>query len=401
MSLQACYELALENHPQRRNIELLAEAGRLRSQIIEAESKPDFNLAARATLQSETVSLPFDIPNQPGIELPLFQMRASVEGSYTIYDGGLNEARREVEEAVLRTEQQAVRVELEKLKPVVNEHFFSLLLIREKIEIIEGSIRVLQQKERALRGGVREGAVLPRQADQLKVEILRMQSSREELVRQLDAHAGSLGVLLGRQVDAAVELELPELELPADLEIDNRQAEIQQFDDQMRQILSQKQLWQARRRPRVSSFLEAGVGYPNPLNFFEDVLSPFAMGGLSLRWAITDWKQKEREMEILDLRAQIVKEHEASFRQRVSQKDEQFMASIRGARRQYRYDEDILKLQQQILQSTAGEFERGVITASEYLEQVHAEIRARIDRYAGMLQLIRLKVEYLTHKGWM
>ena len=46
----------------------------------------------------------------------------------------------------------------------------------------------------------------------------------------------------------------------------------------------------AKRKPKLFAYGQAGLGYPNPLNFLDSDLAPYALGGLTFIWPLTSGK---------------------------------------------------------------------------------------------------------------
>lgn len=398
ITLGEAYEQAASHHPLGKRKVLLEEATRLSLEQIDAARLPDISLNAQGQFQSENVRVPFEIPGQEPIELPLLTAQAAVEAQYLLFDGGLAEARREVERSNLLAEQQRVSTDLYRLNKQVDQAFFSVLLLRARHAILENNLGALEAKVAQLRAGVRHGAVLPETVDELEVEALRLESEIEETLGQQQAALGSLSELTGLPLSDSTQLILPDLEdfSPAR---ELQRPELQLFEQQKSSVLAREQLLTASRKPKLSAFARGGVGYPNPLNFFDTEVSPFGLVGLRFSWKIFDWNKTDLERQSLLVQSRLLENSRQAFEYRIQIEEEPYLESIATLERLLERDEAIVALQQKILSRSSARLDSGVITPAEYLDQVNAGIQAQLQLETHRLQLQKAKVNYLTLKG--
>jgi len=398
LTLEECYHKARAIDPLSRKGELLAQAQELRLEDIDARRLPEIVFNGEARLQSENVKSPFEIPGEGPIELPLFIARASVDASYAIYDGGAATARRNYESFSLATDQQAVATDLDNLNRQVNQYFFGVLLQRARERTLLVSLDNLTSKIGQLEAGVRHGVVLESELAKLQVEALRLQSQIEQTRGNARALVRTLGNLIGEDLPLDVSLETPAFQDFGFTPAIDRQ-ELRLFEAQQSQILANEQLLTASRRPKVNAFAQAGVGYPNPLNFFDTQISPFAIVGLRVQWKIFDWNQTKNNRQLLTVQSQIVENQRQVFEKNLNVVEDKFREDLATLEGQLQRDQEIVQLQGAILRQTSAQLDQGVITSSDYLEQVNAETQARLDLETHRLQIQQLQADYLTHKG--
>ncbi len=399
LKLEECYRLVQENDPAAARTALLQRGSELRTAQIDADRLPSISWNASAAIQTETVDLPIEFPGIDPIDLPLYRAQTTLDGQYALYDGGLAAARRQAEAAQLQADRQSVTVELEKLKDNVNEYFFGVLLLREKVAILETSRRNLEQKVETLEAGQRHGVVLESEVDKLRVEILRLSARIDQANGDARALLAVLADLTGRTLPEDVALIVPPPAKDPVPETPLQRAELQLFESRKASILANEQLITARRRPKVGAFVQAGLGYPNPLNFFDDTVSPFAVAGLNFSWAIVDWGKDDRDRQLLTVQSQLVDNQRAAFEHRLDALEGKFREDLVAMQRQIERDKEIVELESKILRQVSSQLDNGVITSTEYLDQVNAETRARLNLESHLLQLQQIKVNYLTQRG--
>ncbi len=398
LTLEECYQKAKAIDPLSQKGQLLEQAQALRLDNIDAARLPEIILNGEARLQSENVKSPFEIPGEGPIELPLFVARASVDANYAIYDGGVANARRTYETFSLAADQQAITTNLEQLNRQVNQYYFGILLQRARERILQVSLDNLNSKISQLEAGIRYGIVLEGELAKLKVQALRLESQIDQTQGNARALIRTLGNLIGEELPEDIELTRPAFQDFAFTPSIGRQ-ELNLFEAQKSQIMANEQLLTAMRRPQVSAFAQAGFGYPNPLNFFDTKVSPFGIVGLRLRWKIFDWNKTANDRQLLSVQSQIVDNQRQVFEKNLNVVEDKYREELATLEGQLRRDQEIVRLQAQILQQAAAQLDQGVITSSDYLEQVNAEAQARLDLENHRLQIQQLQADYLTHKG--
>ena len=399
LTLSACYEQAREAHPLSARGTWLLQANALQLEQIEAGRKPTIQWKAAASIQSEVVDLPFQAPGIEPINLPLYRAQSTVEANYLLYDGGLTDARQAMESSALLTRQQEVEVSLEQLKAQINQAYFGILQLRAQREILLATHTDLQNKLGTVQAGVRHGAVLETEADKLEVEIYRLDMRQEETEGQLKGLVAVLGALIGEELSPEVVLILPESDEGLPLEEEVLRPELRLFDLQKQEIQSRQALVDASRRPKVAAFAQAGLGYPNPLNFFDESLSPFGVAGVNFTWDIVDWKKADRDRELISVQQALVDNQREVFLKNLSVQDGRYREELASLDQLIERDRQVMELQEKILSQTSAQLDHGVITASEYLTQVNALLQSRLQLEAHRIRREQVKVDFLTHKG--
>ncbi len=398
LALTDCYKLVKENFPLAGKSALLAKVSDLKIKNIDAAKYPEVDLKVLGTLQSDNISLQLPIPHSEAIDLPLYKGQAYLDAKYTIYDGGVREARKRMEVAELQSDQQNVEVELEKLRDQVNQQFLGIHLLKAKYEILKNVKADLQERVATLNAGKKHGVVLPVAIQKLEVEILRLDAKLTET----KGAEMTLRKVLGKLLDISI-TETTQLILPENMEISTTEKcnrpELNYFQLQKDRIAAAGQLLDAKRKFKVGAFLKAGVGYPNPVNFFDDGVAPYAIGGVQLSWSILDWGKTDREKEIITIQNEIIEQQKESFLRNISVQDEKYLADIEKMQRLIENDKKITELQEKIKTGVEAQLKNGIITATEYLTEVNKVTQAKLNRKIHELQLLQLKLDYLTNNG--
>ncbi len=398
VQLEQCYEWALEQLPSGRRPALLEEQTRLKKEQIDLSRLPQLQLNASASYQSDVVQFPLDVPGMDIPELPLFRAQTAVDGSYLLYDGGLSEAQKGLEETALNTNLQKVLVDQYPVHAQVNQAFFGLLLSHAQVRILEQGAENLQNRIRTLEAAKAGGVALQIDIDQLEVRRLELLQQIAQLKGKAVEGTQMLETLTGQSFSESTEWTLPQY---ADFQFDRpvERPELELFQLQKLQITAQEGLIEAARKPKINLFVQAGLGYPNPLNFFDDSLSPFALGGVGFTWTITDWKKSSVDRQLLSVQTQLVDNQQAGFLDQIEKMKSPFRDRLQTLQELVKQGEKIKILQEGILATFSNQLDQGVLTSTDYIEQLNKTTQAQLNVELYQLQMSQLKTEYLTLIG--
>jgi outer membrane protein TolC len=397
VSLADCYRLAEANTAIAQNPQLLEKITALKLENVDASRLPTLQWNAKATWQNEVFGLPFSFPGVE-VNIPKTNIVTNVEANYVVLDGGLAEAKKIVEKAKLSVDNQSVAVELNKLREQVDKFFFGAMLLQEQTKTLDLTLMDLQAKTAQVEAAVKHGVALESEVLKLKVEQLKIQSKIEEVQSDRRALLSVLSSLIGQNLDSNAMLAPPNPQSAIQNPQSNR-PELALFDLQKQQVLATAGLIDAQWKPKVAAFATTGLGYPDPLNFFDDKISPYFIGGVQIQWKFWDWKQAEREREVLSVQSQLIENQKQMFTQTLQHQDGKFREDIAKLQNQIRRDEEVAQLQAEILKQLSSQLENGVATATDYLLQSDAELQARLAMEAHRVQLAQVEAAWRTWVG--
>lgn len=392
-----CHSRALEGHPLSSEKVLLDQSGEIRIKNVSAEWYPSIDLNGQYTWQNEVVSFPFEgLPGLDVPEMPHYNYKLALDIQQTVYDGGLVNAKRGLEQTSLEVGRQQVEVNLGKLKEQVNQVFFQILVLRQQEKTLKLKLEVLEEKLAMLESGVRNEAIGITDLDALRVEILRV----EQQLAEIGIGSGSALMILGKltcqEFPPGVVLELPEAEIPGGS--DKTRAEEILFGLQIEQLDAGRNLLSVQRRPRA--FVFGQLGYGNPaLNFFKDEFRSFYIVGAGLQWKVWDWHRTGRQKEDLAVQQDIIRSRQAAFDESLQVGIAELLADIRKYEEVMERDREIVRLRKEISDVAGSQYENGIITASDYIRELNAETEAMIMKDLHEIQLAYSKIRYLTHTG--
>ena len=400
LSLQEAYELAEQAYPLTAQGGLLRSASAIRQEQIDKGRLPQISWNAQASLQSEVVSLPFELPVPGGssLDLPLYRVQTTADLTYNLYDGGRLAAKKEEEQARLAVSEAELRVNMEGLKAQVNQYVFSILLKREQFQIIATSVERLRARITQAEAAIKYGVQLEQELKRLQAEELRLESELQQIEGQIDAVREGLSVLLGRPLQKGTVFQMPEenaLIPGAEL----TRPELELFDLQQAQTVAGLSGIEAAQKPVVGAFVQAGVGTPNPLNFFDDSLSPFAIGGVQFSWNFVDWGKGDRNRQLLQIQREMIGQQRLAFTNRIEQQEVQARTEMATFDALIDRSEEITQIQEEVLQQVEVQLREGTALAADYITQSTAVRQAQLNTRRYRLQRQQLYIQLLTLKG--
>jgi len=393
LTLDQAMSRAVSAYPSLRQRGLIRQSEQLSQENLSRQLLPQLSLSAQATLQSDVTQL--RIPNAPFQVEPLSkdQYRGVADLSQIVYDGGQISAQRNLSTARSLVETERVAVELHLLKERIQQLYFGILNAEQQmalIGIVESDIEAgIRRTEAQLAGGTAYRSALA----MLKAERLRTGQRRMEIGATNRGFRKALGVLTDISLNDSTHLEIPGRQTAGE---ESKRPEMALFDAQRNAALAEKKLIDSRSAPRASVFVQGGYGRPG-LNMLQNEFAWFGMGGIRLIWQLQSLYTAKRDRAQADLRVASVNLQEETFQQNNRAQIQQQQAELEQLNLMILADEEIIQLRRTVKEAALAQLEAGVINASDYLREVHAEEMARQESQARLLR----KSQILCRIYWM
>ena len=156
---------------------------------------------------------------------------------------------------------------------------------------------------------------------------------------------------------------------------------------------------EANTKPRVNAFANVGIGYPNPLNFFDETVAPYAMAGVSVSYLLFDWGKVNRDKQILSIQSEMIDNEKETFEHQLNIQKSKYFQEVRNIESRIDHTEEIADLQKRILEQMQVQLDNGIITVTEYLLQSNTELQTRQKLKIYESQIEQVKVDFLTKWG--
>jgi hypothetical protein len=290
LSLRALHEAAIARDARAGAAALIRQQGALRDRVIASDRIAQPQLNAQATHQSDVTALPLRIPGSDIPNPPYTRYQLTLDLDQPLYDAGSVSARRAVEQRRTDEGEAELRARLYGLTFEVNVSVFTLLLQQEQRDELLAVQRALDQRLAETRLRVREGAALGRDTSALLAERLRVDELLGAVASRRAAAASQLASLTGRTVDDKATLAIAGLASSAASAVARHDAantrarpEFARFDATRARLTEEVAATAVDGRPRVSAFVQAGVGQPG-LNQLRPDADAFYIAGVRAAW---------------------------------------------------------------------------------------------------------------------
>ena len=305
VTLDLCYEKAIEQYPLTRQGELLSSGNDLTLKNLNKNYMPQMQLNGQLHYQSDVTKVPVQDLPVFGVE-PLSKdwYKVTLDVNQVIYDGSSTSRQKEMEEVNYEISRQNLEVELFNLKKRINQVFFNLILLAENQKILALHKNTLESKLISIQSGVKNGSILASNEDILKAEIISMEQSIEEISISQAANLAIMNEYTALGLTENTVFVLPKVILETEAYKNNR-PEYRLVSMEQRKIETSKKLMGSETLPRLSAFGQAGYGRPG-YDMLKNSFDDFYMLGARLSWNFFDWNRTRKDKEILDLQHEII-----------------------------------------------------------------------------------------------
>lgn len=392
-----CYKRALETYPSVKQDELYKRIHDIQINTFKAGNLPQVALSGQASYQSDVTELPIHLPN---VSIPTVDhdaYKATLDFSQVIYGGGSSLQQSDLEDINLKLNQQNLETELYKLKERINQYFVTILLIDENIKLNNLLSDDLSAKLSRIESGVRNGTTLESNADVIKAEIIKTGQRITESRYNREAAIKMLSELISDTLSAEAVFELPDPVVNTSV-FNNNRPEYLLFDLQLARFDSQKKLVTTRLNPRVTGFATLGYGRPG-LNMLLNEFDTYYIFGAKLTWNLWNWNQTRNDRNVLDLHSGITRTQKETYDKNVAVSVHQYIADISKYEQLIIADKQIIELRGNITKSASSQLDNGVITSTDYMQELNAEMQAKLNLATHMIQLKQARINYLAATG--
>jgi outer membrane protein TolC len=397
VTLEQCYQQAMQHFPVVKQKELLLQSTDLEIKKLNTQYLPQLALNVQATYQSDVPHIPVESPVFTVPEVPKDQYKGTIDLNQVIYDGGAIKRQKDIKSSALLAQQQNIEVQLYQLKIQVTNLFFNVLLSEAQLEVNDLLSQNIDNQLNKVQAAVDNGVMIASGASVLKAELIKTQQQKNAITQNKIAAVAMLQELTGLAIDTASAFKYPQTTFSASNEFSARpeyklyQLQQQTLDLQQKGILS-------RQLPRLGAFAQGGFGRPG-FNLLNPELKPIYIAGLKLSWSPWHWNEDKYDRQIITINKSVIDNQREVFdiNNRIALLKQS--ATIQSLQQQIALDDDVIALREEITRSASAQLENGVITSTDYLIELLAEQQARLSMKTHAIQLEQAKSEYLLTVG--
>ena len=385
ITIEQCMELARQNYPQIRQLNLIEEAARYDIASVSKSWLPKFSISGKATYQSDVVEMPFDIPGF-SFNLPHDQYSAVGEISQTIWDGGTSKSQKEIYTSGARVQQKQTEVSMYAINDRVAKIYLGILLIDWQLKQNDILWKSLERNAVEVQALIDNGTAYRSDLDMIKVKMLDCTRQKEELLSDRTAYIGMLEKLTGMELDG-VELTVPEADNASPVTSEISRPELELYDAQILQNEAQLHQLNSKISPRFSLSLQGGIGRPG-LNILKNSFQPYWTAGIRMSWDIGALYTRKDEKRKIDTQTRTIETERETFLFNTKLNATQMRSAIDKARGQLERDREIIALQESIRNAGEEQYRSGTISMTDLMDRIDDEYNARVTEGIHRIQLL-------------
>lgn len=383
VTLDECQRLAQENYPLIKQYDLIRQTTDYSVSNISKGWLPQISAMAQATYQSDVMTLPTPLQTMLGQQgfdvegLRKDQYRVGIDINQTVYDGGLISGQKNVARLEGEVQTAQTTTDLYTVRQRVNDIYFGILLLDEKIRLNEDLQTLLQSNLDKLQSMLANGIAMQSDVNTVMAEKLKAKQQATELASSRKSLVDMLAVFIGKK--------FTDLTMPQDVIVptmENNCPELHLFDTQIELANAQENLLNARLLPKLSVFAQGYYGYPGYDQFdamFNHDWKLNGMIGVRLSWNIGALYTRKNDRAKLNTRRGLVETARETFLFNNHLLEIQQTAGIAKYRQMITDDREIVALRSDVRRSAESRLEHGIIDTDNLLQEITRENQSRID----------------------
>ena len=402
VTLDECQQWAAENYPLTQRYDLLEQTSKYTLENLQKGWLPQITASAQATYQSAVVELPNALKSmmeQMGTEvkgLKKDQYKVALDVNQAIFDGGMIKNQKEVAKLQQQVQNAQNDVDLYALKDRINNLFFSVLLMDERLKLnsdLQNLLQVNLDKLQAMKEG---GVVMQSDVDRVKVELLQAKQTEVELESSKNSLLQVLALFCGKKSSELTNLQKPAMQDASGI---NNRPELTLFDSQIRLAEAQEKVLKSSLRPKIGLFAQGYYGYPG-YNMYEDMFShKWSLNGLigaRITWNISNFYTNKNERRKLAVQRELVENARDVYLFNNNLQNTQDLETISRYQKLMKEDDDIILLRKAVRESTEAKLEGGIINTSDLVKEITSENQASIAKSTHELEMLKAIYEQKT-----
>lgn len=370
VTLEECQTMARENYPAISRFSIIEQSKNYTLANANKAYLPQLSLEAKATYQSDVITIPLDMP---GIEIPVpdkDQYQIVAQANQIIWDGGKIAAKKEMIEAGAVVEEKTLETELYSLRERVNQLYFGILLVQEQLKQQVVMEEELQRNHDIVESYVENGIANQADLSTVKIEMLKAGQQRIQMESAQTAYLQMLSILIGNKISKETEFVKPSVSNDNSSVIIKR-PELELFSAQEATIDAQTNELKSTIMPTIGAFVQGGYGKPG-LNMLQNEFDAFFLGGVKLSWNFGSLYTYKNSVKSNELKKLSIDTQRDTFTHNLNMQISQQQNEIEKYRKTMKDDEEIIRLQQQIKDAAEAKVENGAMTVSDMLKELTA-----------------------------
>lgn len=398
MTLETCQELAREHYPEVKQYDLIRLTEQYDLSNAARAWLPQLSLSAQATWQNEVPEFPEALSgmlSRAGVTIPGLkkdQYKVGLELNQTIWDGGKSNADKRLARTEAAEQRAMTDVDLYTLKKHVNELYFGILLLEEKLSQTYRTIALLESNLDKMRSLVTNGTALASDADAVEAELLTARQRATQIEASRTSYRKMLELFIGEPLQE--NLLRPEFEEMATTEL--TRPELALFDAKKNRLAAQEALIKSSTRPKFGFFAQGYYGYPSMDYFASMMLNEWRwnlLTGIRMSWNFGAYYTKKNSLNKLRTAQQSIDLQHDVFRFETDLQISQETGDIARLRKTIADDARIVSLRQSVREAAESKLRNGIIDTNDLLQKITDEAAARSAQSVHEIELLKALYE--------
>ena len=317
------------------------------------------------------------------------QYKLAVDVSQNIWDGGLTKANKAIAKADAAEQRSRVDVSLYQLKMRVDQLYFGILLLDERVAQVKNAINVLESNLGRMKSYQKNGVARQSDVDAVEAELLTTLQTLKQIEASRSSYRRMLEVFIGSKLSDAT------LKRPKMAEVESRvsaRPELAMFDAQTNLLSSKRQALRASLMPRFSAFAQGFYGYPG-LDMFKDMMSSKwtlnALVGVRMTWNLSAFYTKKNDIAKLNAAGQQVALQRDVFLFNTQMQTVQDDGEIDRLKSAIEDDKRIVELRKSVRVAAESNLKNGMIDATDLLQKIADENNALLNLSTHEIELLQ------------
>lgn len=394
-SLDECQRLAREHYPVVRQYDLIARTEQYDLSNAARAWIPQIALSAQATWQTDVAKYPDALSSmlaQQGVTISGMrkdQYKVAVDISQNIWDGGQSKASRAIAEAEATERRNRTDVDLYDLQARVENIYFSILLLDERVAQTKALISLLESNLSRMQVYNKNGIATQADVDAVEAELLTARQTLGQVTSSRSSYRRMLELFIGCPLSSDT-LERPTTpELPSHT---SARPELALLNAQGNKIDAQRKAIRSSLMPRLSAFAQGYYGYPG-LDMFKSMVSADwklnAIVGVRMSWNVGAFYTMRNNLEKLNVAQRQINVQRDIFLFNTQMQTTQDNGEIIRLQNAVTDDNRIVKLRQSVRMAAESRLENGVIDATDLLRKITDETSAALNRSTHEIELLQ------------
>lgn len=398
MTLETCQELAREHYPEVKQYDLIRLTEQYDLSNAARAWLPQLSLSAQATWQNEVPEFPEALSgmlSRAGVTIPGLkkdQYKVGIELNQTIWDGGKSNADKRLARTEAAEQRAMTDVDLYNLKKRVNELYFGILLLEEKLSQTYRTITLLESNLDKMCSLVTNGTALASDADAVEAELLTVRQQATQIEASRTSYRKMLELFIGEPLQG--NLLRPEFKEMATTEL--TRPELALFDARKKTLSAREALIKSSTRPKFGFFAQGYYGYPS-MDYFASMMSNEwrwnLLTGIRMSWNFGAYYTKKNSLNKLRTAQQSIDLQRDVFRFETNLQVSQETGDITRLRKTLADDARIVALRQSVREAAESKLRNGIIDTNDLLQKITDEAAALSAQSVHEIELLKALYE--------